>query len=55
MFRCPTCRYEVILDRHGVYGLQRNLLVENIVDMYQSSQNLKPTIEYKPAEVTLLK
>jgi len=49
-FKCPTCRYEVILDRHGVYGLQRNLLVENIVDMYQSSQNLKPTIEHKPAE-----
>uniref|UniRef100_A0A8C2FFK9 RING-type domain-containing protein n=1 Tax=Cyprinus carpio TaxID=7962 RepID=A0A8C2FFK9_CYPCA len=25
IFRCPTCRFEVVLDRHGVYGLQRNL------------------------------
>ncbi|XP_039254644.2 tripartite motif-containing protein 54-like isoform X2 [Styela clava] len=40
-FRCPTCRYEVMLDRHGVYGLQRNLLVENIIDMYQS-ESKKP-------------
>ncbi|KAJ4920616.1 hypothetical protein JOQ06_027755 [Pogonophryne albipinna] len=24
---------EVLLDRHGVYGLQRNLLVENILDL----------------------
>uniref|UniRef100_A0A8C5FVL8 Tripartite motif-containing protein 54 n=1 Tax=Gadus morhua TaxID=8049 RepID=A0A8C5FVL8_GADMO len=28
VFRCPTCRFEVSLDRHGVYGLQRNLLGE---------------------------
>lgn len=34
-FRCPTCRQEVVLDRHGVYSLQRNLLVENIVDVYK--------------------
>ncbi|XP_064409771.1 tripartite motif-containing protein 55a isoform X5 [Latimeria chalumnae] len=34
-FRCPSCRHEVILDRHGVYGLQRNLLVENIIDIYK--------------------
>ncbi|KAK7879287.1 hypothetical protein WMY93_033931 [Mugilogobius chulae] len=33
-FRCPSCRHEVVLDRHGVYGLQRNLLVENIIDVY---------------------
>ncbi|POI20088.1 hypothetical protein CIB84_016165, partial [Bambusicola thoracicus] len=32
-FRCPSCRHEVVLDRHGVYGLQRNLLVENIIDI----------------------
>jgi len=25
----------VVLDRHGVYGLQRNLLVENIIDIYK--------------------
>uniref|UniRef100_I3KSL9 Tripartite motif containing 63a n=1 Tax=Oreochromis niloticus TaxID=8128 RepID=I3KSL9_ORENI len=25
-FRCPTCHFKVVLDRHGVYGLQRNLL-----------------------------
>ena len=34
-FRCPSCRHEVLLDRHGVYGLQRNLLVENIIDIYK--------------------
>uniref|UniRef100_A0A667XCQ7 Tripartite motif-containing protein 54 n=1 Tax=Myripristis murdjan TaxID=586833 RepID=A0A667XCQ7_9TELE len=34
-FRCPSCRHEVVLDRHGVYGLQRNLLVENIIDMFK--------------------
>ena len=32
-FKCPTCRYEVVLDRHGTFGLPRNLLVENIIDM----------------------
>ncbi|XP_074751135.1 E3 ubiquitin-protein ligase TRIM63 [Hippocampus comes] len=35
VFRCPTCRFEVVLDRHGVHGLQRNLLVENIIDIYK--------------------
>ncbi|XP_063351854.1 E3 ubiquitin-protein ligase TRIM63-like [Pelmatolapia mariae] len=34
-FCCPTCRFKVVLDRHGVYGLQRNLLVENIIDIYK--------------------
>ncbi|KAM6924367.1 tripartite motif-containing protein 54-like [Xenentodon cancila] len=34
-FRCPSCRHEVVLDRHGVYGLQRNILVENIIDVYK--------------------
>ncbi|KAI3357853.1 hypothetical protein L3Q82_016245, partial [Scortum barcoo] len=34
-FRCPSCRHEVVLDRHGVYSLQRNLLVENIIDVYK--------------------
>ncbi|KAK1790629.1 hypothetical protein P4O66_014503 [Electrophorus voltai] len=38
-FRCPSCRHEVVLDRHGVYGLQRNLLVENIIDMYKQESN----------------
>ncbi|KAM9260895.1 LOW QUALITY PROTEIN: tripartite motif-containing protein 55 [Cariama cristata] len=33
-FRCPSCRHEVVLDRHGVY-VQRNLLVENIIDIYK--------------------
>ncbi|CAL8347649.1 unnamed protein product [Merluccius merluccius] len=47
-FRCPSCRHEVVLDRHGVYGLQRNLLVENIIDMYkQGSTSPK---ESPPAE-----
>uniref|UniRef100_A0A3Q3WGL7 Tripartite motif containing 101 n=1 Tax=Mola mola TaxID=94237 RepID=A0A3Q3WGL7_MOLML len=34
-FRCPSCRQGVVLDRHGVYGLPRNLLVENIVNIYK--------------------
>ncbi|KAL2096823.1 hypothetical protein ACEWY4_006030 [Coilia grayii] len=38
-FRCPSCRHEVVLDRHGVYGLQRNLLVENIIDMFKQENN----------------
>lgn len=38
-FRCPSCRHEVVLDRHGVYGLQRNLLVENIIDMYKQESS----------------
>ncbi|XP_044024939.1 tripartite motif-containing protein 54 isoform X2 [Siniperca chuatsi] len=46
-FRCPSCRHEVVLDRHGVYGLQRNLLVENILDLYKQQEssrlvNIKP-------------
>ncbi|KPP73708.1 tripartite motif-containing protein 55-like, partial [Scleropages formosus] len=50
-FRCPSCRHEVVLDRHGVYGLQRNLLVENIIDMFKqessSSTGDKPGLERK--------
>ncbi|NXJ04615.1 TRI63 ligase, partial [Odontophorus gujanensis] len=41
-FRCPTCRHEVLLDRHGVYGLQRNLLVENIIDIYKQECSSRP-------------
>ncbi|XP_028460981.1 tripartite motif-containing protein 54 isoform X2 [Perca flavescens] len=46
-FRCPSCRHEVVLDRHGVFGLQRNLLVENIIDIYRQQEssrlvNIKP-------------
>uniref|UniRef100_A0A672PRK3 Tripartite motif-containing protein 54 n=1 Tax=Sinocyclocheilus grahami TaxID=75366 RepID=A0A672PRK3_SINGR len=45
-FRCPSCRHEVVLDRHGVYGLQRNLLVENIIDMYkQECIRLEPVTQ----------
>eukprot|EP00064_Thunnus_orientalis_P022615 superscaffoldBa00007783_g22823 len=43
-FRCPTCRFEVLLDRHGVYGLQRNLLVENIIDIYKQQQERQQRI-----------
>ncbi|XP_041858841.1 tripartite motif containing 101 [Melanotaenia boesemani] len=42
-FRCPSCRHEVVLDRHGVYGLQRNLLVENIIDIYKQELNSAPS------------
>ncbi|XP_008278237.1 tripartite motif-containing protein 54-like isoform X2 [Stegastes partitus] len=45
-FRCPSCRHEVVLDRHGVYGLQRNLLVENIIDVYK--QEVSNTIATSP-------
>ncbi|XP_026796703.3 E3 ubiquitin-protein ligase TRIM63 isoform X1 [Pangasianodon hypophthalmus] len=51
-FRCPSCRHEVVLDRHGVYGLQRNLLVENIIDMFKQetiSKNNKEEPQQKPA------
>uniref|UniRef100_A0A3B4TF05 Tripartite motif-containing protein 54 n=1 Tax=Seriola dumerili TaxID=41447 RepID=A0A3B4TF05_SERDU len=41
-FRCPSCRQEVVLDRHGVYGLQRNLLVENIIDIYRQQDTSRP-------------
>ncbi|XP_029469768.1 tripartite motif-containing protein 54-like [Rhinatrema bivittatum] len=41
-FRCPSCRHEVVLDRHGVYGLQRNLLVENIIDIYKQESARAP-------------
>uniref|UniRef100_A0A452U9D8 Tripartite motif containing 63 n=1 Tax=Ursus maritimus TaxID=29073 RepID=A0A452U9D8_URSMA len=41
-FRCPSCRHEVIMDRHGVYGLQRNLLVENIIDIYKQECSSRP-------------
>ncbi|CAK6981769.1 tripartite motif-containing protein 55a isoform X1 [Scomber scombrus] len=51
-FRCPSCRHEVVLDRHGVYGLQRNLLVENIIDMYKqgstSSKPAAPEVKVEP-------
>ncbi|XP_056105014.1 tripartite motif-containing protein 55b isoform X2 [Rhinichthys klamathensis goyatoka] len=46
-FRCPSCRHEVVLDRHGVYGLQRNLLVENIIDMYKQEYISRPSPERK--------
>ncbi|XP_077100932.1 tripartite motif-containing protein 55b isoform X1 [Siphateles boraxobius] len=47
-FKCPSCRHEVVLDRHGVYGLQRNLLVENIIDMYKQEYiSSRPSPERK--------
>ena len=39
-FACPTCRFEVMVDRTGVHSLQRNLLVENIIDMYAVSTGI---------------
>ncbi|XP_031701321.1 tripartite motif containing 101 isoform X2 [Anarrhichthys ocellatus] len=49
-FHCPSCRHEVVLDRHGVYSLQRNLLVENIIDVYkqQVSNNSKAASPLPP-------
>lgn len=40
------------MDRHGVYGLQRNLLVENIIDIYKqecSRSVLPPRGGHPPA------
>nr|XP_033789686.1 tripartite motif-containing protein 55 isoform X2 [Geotrypetes seraphini] len=48
-FRCPSCRHEVILDRHGVYGLQRNLLVENIIDIYKQESTRPERKSEQPA------
>ncbi|XP_026188866.1 tripartite motif containing 101 isoform X2 [Mastacembelus armatus] len=55
-FRCPSCKHEVVLDRHGVYGLQRNLLVENIIDIYKqevSKNNATSTLPLPPSPVQL--
>ncbi|XP_011617054.2 tripartite motif-containing protein 54-like isoform X2 [Takifugu rubripes] len=49
-FRCPSCRQEVVLDRHGVYGLQRNLLVESIIDIY--NQEISNNISCVPSPVS---
>ncbi|XP_029013186.1 tripartite motif containing 101 isoform X2 [Betta splendens] len=48
-FRCPSCRHEVVLDRHGVYGLQRNLLVENIIDAYKEEVSKHTATSLVPA------
>ncbi|XP_062267985.1 tripartite motif-containing protein 54 [Platichthys flesus] len=48
-FRCPSCRHEVVLDRHGVFGLQRNLLVENIIDIYRQQESSRP-VNMKPEQ-----
>ncbi|KAK9531226.1 hypothetical protein VZT92_010666 [Zoarces viviparus] len=48
-FRCPSCRHEVVLDRHGVYGLQRNLLVENILDIYRQQESSR-LVSIKPEQ-----
>lgn len=55
-FRCPSCRHEVIMDRHGVYGLQRNLLVENIIDIYklECSRSVRPLLGGRPPALAAL-
>ncbi|XP_040921076.1 tripartite motif-containing protein 54 [Toxotes jaculatrix] len=52
-FRCPSCRHEVVLDRHGVYGLQRNLLVENIIDIYRQQESSR-LVNIKPEQQQLM-
>lgn len=47
-FRCPSCRHEVVLDRHGVFGLQRNLLVENIIDIYRQQSSRSVSVKPGP-------
>ncbi|XP_036943211.1 tripartite motif-containing protein 54 isoform X3 [Acanthopagrus latus] len=48
-FRCPSCRHEVVLDRHGVFGLPRNLLVENIIDLYRQQESTR-LVDMKPEQ-----
>ncbi|KAK5879719.1 hypothetical protein CesoFtcFv8_022812 [Champsocephalus esox] len=45
----PLWQQEVLLDRHGVYGLQRNLLVENILDLYRQQEASRP-VPMKPEQ-----
>ncbi|XP_038583465.1 tripartite motif-containing protein 54 [Micropterus salmoides] len=52
-FRCPSCRHEVVLDRHGIYGLQRNLLVENIIDLYRQQESSR-LVNIKPEQRQLM-
>ena len=40
-FACPTCRFEVMVDRTGVHSLQRNLLVENIIGNRDTRRSAK--------------
>ncbi|XP_061591725.1 tripartite motif containing 101 [Cololabis saira] len=47
-FRCPSCRQEVVLDRHGVYGLPRNILVENIIDSYKQEISIPSPLPTPP-------
>ncbi|XP_054872085.1 tripartite motif-containing protein 54 isoform X5 [Amphiprion ocellaris] len=52
-FRCPSCRHEVVMDRHGVFGLQRNLLVENIIDIYRQQESSR-LVNMKPEQQQLM-
>ncbi|KAF7657381.1 hypothetical protein LDENG_00028190 [Lucifuga dentata] len=52
-FRCPSCRHDVVLDRHGVYGLQRNLLVENIIDICRQQESSR-VVTMKPEQQQLM-
>uniref|UniRef100_A0A8C6ULH6 Tripartite motif containing 101 n=1 Tax=Neogobius melanostomus TaxID=47308 RepID=A0A8C6ULH6_9GOBI len=52
-FRCPSCRHEVVLDRHGVYGLQRNLLVENIIDVYKQELAQATCVDHEGEKVNI--
>uniref|UniRef100_A0A671UAD6 Tripartite motif-containing protein 54 n=1 Tax=Sparus aurata TaxID=8175 RepID=A0A671UAD6_SPAAU len=58
-FRCPSCRHEVVLDRHGVFGLPRNLLVENIIDLYRQQDIstffcIAPHMKFKDSRKNIL-
>ena len=53
-FACPTCRFEVMVDRTGVHSLQRNLLVENIIDMYAVSIRIYDSFEVQKYHVEIL-
>uniref|UniRef100_A0A673YXE2 B box-type domain-containing protein n=1 Tax=Salmo trutta TaxID=8032 RepID=A0A673YXE2_SALTR len=48
-FRCPSCRHEVVLDRHGVY-----LLVENIIDIYKQEESSRSEVPLNPTKVEQL-
>uniref|UniRef100_A0A8C0J3H7 Midline 2 n=1 Tax=Chelonoidis abingdonii TaxID=106734 RepID=A0A8C0J3H7_CHEAB len=36
-FQCPTCRYVISLNHHGLEGLKRNVTLQNIIDRFQKA------------------
>uniref|UniRef100_A0A7N6FK74 RING-type E3 ubiquitin transferase n=1 Tax=Anabas testudineus TaxID=64144 RepID=A0A7N6FK74_ANATE len=41
-FQCPTCRYVITLNHHGLEGLKRNVTLQNIIDRFQKASLSDP-------------